>query len=84
MDTPGRLSEHPTPGLRMATPLQEIVMPGMKRKSDFTDYVRHAESKRVERESVDLPSYVLKDSGLDCTDVLSYGLEFYIRSLPLI
>jgi hypothetical protein len=82
MDTPGRLTEGASPRQQGAAPLQEIIMTGMRRKSDFSEYVERAWEKREEK--VDLPGYILKDSRLDCSDMLSYGLEFYARSLPLI
>jgi hypothetical protein len=84
MDTPGRLTEGASPRHKGAAPLQEIIMTGMRRKSDFSDYAERAWEKREEKEKVDIPGYILKDSRLDCSDMLSYGLEFYARSLPLI
>jgi hypothetical protein len=84
MDNPGRLTEGASPRKQGAAPLQEIIMTGMRRESDFSDYVERAWEIRVEKEKVDLPEYILKDSWLDCSDILSYGLEFYARSLPLI
>jgi hypothetical protein len=84
MDPPGRRKEDAFPRKQGAAPLQEIVMTGMSRKYDFSDYVERAWEEREEKEKVDLPGYILKDSRLDCGDMLSYGLEFYARSLTLI